>query len=214
MRILIFGDSIAHGFFDSQGGWVGRLASHYHQATLDNILDKKDNRIQIFNLGIPGNKSEDILNRLEAETNARSDPSHEIAIILAVGMPDAKMKNNIAAQDVYEFQEIYEKIIDKSKGLTDKVLCVGLTAVDEEQTNPWIYDDSAKQWSNTRINLFEDTIKQSAQRKEVAFVPVHDKFLRMLGDNRKLLADGLHPNDEGHEVIAAWVQPELEQLLQ
>lgn len=214
MRVLIFGDSIAQGFFDSQGGWAGRLSQHYHEATLNSVLNKSNNWIQVFNLGIAGNTSEEVLNRIEAETMARSESGHEVVIVLAVGTPDAKMQNNIAAQDVYEFQETYEKLIDKAKDIADKVLCVGLTAVDEKQTNPWMYDDSAKQWSNNRLNLFEDTIKQSAQRKEVGFVPIHDKFLRMLGDNRNLLADGLHPNDEGHEIVASLVKPELEQLLQ
>lgn len=210
MRILIFGDGIAQGFFDSKGGWAALIANDYHQATLQNLDGE---RTLVFNLGISGDRVQDVLDRLEDEAKARLSQDSSI-IVLAVGIHDAVLQENIAVSDVYEFQKIYEKVIDKAQKLSDKILCVGLSAVDEELANPWQYSATNKQWLNNRINLFEDTIKQSAIRKNLPFVPVHDKFLRMLEQKRPLLADGLHPNDAGHEIIASLVKLELERLLQ
>lgn len=34
MRILVFGDSIAHGFYDTSGGWVARLKSNENNRKL------------------------------------------------------------------------------------------------------------------------------------------------------------------------------------
>lgn len=90
---------------------------------------------------------------------------------------------------------------------------MGLTAVDEELTHPWKHSPYREQWKNNRLNLFEDTIKQSTERKGVGFVPVHDKFLRMLTQDRNILADGLHPNNAGHEFIASLVHGELKKTL-
>lgn len=211
MRILIFGDSIAQGFFDTQGGWATRIANHYHQQTLQTMED--DIWVDVFNLGISGERIEGLLDRLECEIKARQWKDDPMIVVLADGINDAVLENKAAVTDIYDFQEAYEKVIEKAKKFTDNIVCVGLTGVDEKLTNPWKYSSIETQWLNNRINLFEDTIKQSAARKDIPFVPIHDKFLRMLGQDRNLLADGLHPNDEGHELIASWVKPELERLL-
>ncbi len=212
MRILIFGGSITQGFFDSQGGWVARIANDYHQKTLENIDGE---RTTVFNLGVSGDSVQSLCDRFENEVKARLNDIEPLIIVLATGTNDAALKGTAVASEVYDFQETYERIIDKAKNFTSKIICDGLTAVDESLTNPWKYARGKDtQWLNNRINLFEDTIKQSAQRKEVVFVPIHDKFLRMLNQGRNLLADGLHPNDEGHELIASWTQPELERLSQ
>lgn len=29
MRVLVFGDSITQGYWDTEGGWVKRIRSHY-----------------------------------------------------------------------------------------------------------------------------------------------------------------------------------------
>jgi lysophospholipase L1-like esterase len=65
------------------------------------------------------------------------------------------------------------------------------------------------QWKNNRINLFEDAIRQSAIRHDVAFIGLHDTFLAKLDDGEALLADGLHPNDAGH----AWLYAEVYKAL-
>jgi lysophospholipase L1-like esterase len=107
--------------------------------------------------------------------------------------------------DVYTFQTLYEKLIDEALKLSPHVYCVGLTAVDEELTSPWTGSSTGKQWRNNRINLFEDTIKQAANRLSVPFIPVHDTFTSKIEAGDVLLADGLHPNEAGHEFISGIV---------
>lgn len=214
MRVLIFGDSITQGFFDSKGGWANRLASDYHMASLKKRLEiPSSDTVQVFNLGITANKVPDVLERFEDELRVREDEGNTI-IVFAIGINDARHENRRAVTDVYQFQEAFENLLDKARKRSAKVLCVGLSAVDESQTSPWPYRDGNLEWGNNRINLFEDTIKQSAFRKHVPFAPVHDRFLAELEAGNELLADGLHPNDQGHELIAALVKPELDRLLQ
>jgi lysophospholipase L1-like esterase len=204
MRILVFGDSIAQGFWDMSGGWVQRFGSKVHQASLDNMLhgDGKS-YIEVFNLGISGDTSEGVLNRLKQEVEARRTDEYSEVIILAIGINDSILKaDHKVLMDVYQFQEKYEKIIKLGQDISDQVFCLGLTAVDEEQTSPWKYSSTGKQWRNNRINLFEDAIKQSCSRLSVPFIPIHDEFLSRLKNGQNLLADGLHPNELGHQFIA------------
>src|SRR3989304_4152501 len=75
--ICIFGDSVVHASF-MKVGWVDLFRQY---------LEKKypNDSIEIYNLGISGNTSEDILKRFEAEILARDTTS----IIIAVGVNDS-----------------------------------------------------------------------------------------------------------------------------
>lgn len=213
MRILVFGDSITQGFFDSQGGWVARLANKYHQSALKNL---KADWPAVFNLGISADDVKDVLDRIENETKARyykDNIEEEIIVVVAVGINDSLLIDNKAFKDVYDFQETYEKLIDKASNVADKVLFMGLTAVDEKHTNPYPGSNQGKQYLNNRINLFEDCIKQACNLKDVPFVRVHDEYIAALENGQTLLSDGLHPNDVGHQFVLDIIEPHIEKLL-
>ncbi|MDQ3064644.1 MAG: GDSL-type esterase/lipase family protein [bacterium] len=209
MRILIFGDSIAQGYFDRRGGWANRLAVHYHKQIAANLAS---NWVEVFNLGISGDTAAGVLSRIRSETESRRLSEDDEWIIIAVGINDAILVENRVVCEIDEFQKTYDAIIKEALLITPRVVCVGLTAVNESETDPWAYSYRGKQWKNNRINLFEDTIKQSAERKEVPFVPIHDKFLTRL-QRRELLADGLHPNETGHTLILKRVHQVLSELM-
>lgn len=209
MRVYIFGDSIAQGYFDTQSsGWVSRLAAHYQQEALK---DLDGEWVEVFNLGVSGDVVRGVLGRVEREVEARRLSSDQECIVLAVGINDTILRDNRVADEEYEFQHLYEQLIDEALTLCPRVICIGLTAVDESQTDPWKYSSTGKQWKNNRINLFEDIIKQSAELKEVPFVPLHDAFLTASAET-ELLADGLHPNSAGHAFIAQKVLEAIEAL--
>ena len=209
MRVLIFGGSITQGFWDSKGGWVSRIANDYIPHKLE---DLEAEWTLFFNLGVSGDFVDNILGRLEPETLVRQWNKEPITIILSTGINDAVLVNNRVKMESDEFQKKYDLLIDTALKLTNKVLCVGLSAVDANLTNPWKYGNH-EQWLNNRIDLFEDTIKQSAKRKDVPFVPVYDKFRAEMEKGIKLHSDGLHPNSTGHKLIAEAVHPYLDALL-
>lgn len=209
MRVFLFGDSITQGFYDDKsGGWANQLNVHYQKKALADLSSAKT---EVFNLGISGDTAEGVLGRLKPEVETRRLYDDEDCIVLAVGINDSILINNRVVNDVHDFQEVYDRLIDEALALCPRVICVGLTAVKESETDPWTYSSSGKQWKNNRINLFEDTIKQSAEFKEVPFVPIHDQFLKLLG-KKQLLADGLHPNTEGHRFIAREVLAAIEAI--
>ncbi len=206
MRILIFGDSITQGFFDSRGGWANRIARDYNKKILENL---NGDWVEVFNLGVSGDTVQDILDRIEDETEARRWREDKVAIVVSVGINDALLKENIADSDEYAFQEKYEKLIDIVTKISDAFLFVGLSAVDEKLTNPYDASTTGKQYLNNRINLFEDCIKQASILRKVPFVPVHDMFIGQLDGKQSLLADGLHPDEAGHSLLYEIIAPEI-----
>ncbi len=206
MRVYIFGDSITQGYFDTQsGGWVNRLAVGYFQ---EKAAEPDKEWLSIFPLGIAGDTAAGVLDRIEDEVEARRLFEQEECIVLAIGMNDTKLVENLPVVEEYAFQKTYEELIDTALSLCPRVICVGLSSVDEAVVNA----AGAESFHNNRINLFEDIIKQSAIRKEVAFVPIHDAFLAAAAETELLAADGLHPNAAGHAFIAKEVQAAIEAL--
>lgn len=211
MRVYIFGGSTAQGYYDTLGGWATRIAVHYQQETLKQLDDETVTRDEVYNLGIAGETTEGVLKRIKQEVEARRISDDDECIVLAIGMNDTVLIDNRVVTEVGDFQKMYEKLIDAALKLCPRVICVGLTAVRESEADPWAYSSRGKQWKNNRINLFEDTIKQSSIRKEVAFVPIHDKFLKLNGE-KNLISDGLHPNDDGHAFMARQILAAIEAL--
>ena len=90
MRVLIFGDSITQGFWDTDGGWVQRIRKAYDEETI-----KADYELPtIFNMGISGDSSGDIVEQFEAETKARYNDDG-IGFVFAVGVNDLRIKSGV-----------------------------------------------------------------------------------------------------------------------
>jgi lysophospholipase L1-like esterase len=84
-NICILGDSITWGVSDNEkGGWVSRL-------WLDSENNKnKEVDIYIYNLGIPGDITTYLLDRMVIECNARAADT----IIVAIGINDTAFVNS------------------------------------------------------------------------------------------------------------------------
>ena len=68
-KIYLYGASITYGVYDPVGGWAGRLRRHVENLNLESM----EERYYVFNLGIPGDTTEFVLERCEAEYLARTD---------------------------------------------------------------------------------------------------------------------------------------------
>jgi len=85
-RILVFGDSITYGNWDREGGWVQRLRKFLDKR---NLTDP-DFYCLIYNLGISGNDTENLLKRFEFETEQRLKEGEETIFIFAIGINDTQ----------------------------------------------------------------------------------------------------------------------------
>lgn len=195
VQILVFGDSIAYGAWDREGGWVHRLRKFVDEKN----LSCEDFYCLIYNLGISGDTTSNLLERLELETKSRLKEGEEIVFIFAVGINDSQFihsQNNLRTAPE-KFAENVEKIIKTAQKFSAKIVFVGLFPVDERKTTPipWNTDKSYK---NEYVKKYNDIIRAVCEKNKIYFIDIFDK---MKNDYQHFLEDGLHPNSFGHQKI-------------
>lgn len=212
-QILVFGDSIADGAFDPKGGWVDRLKQYFMQVNIDGDV-VNDESHWVYNLGISGNLTDDILERIETEAKARKvdRKNKRSAFVFAIGINDSCLKGDdkpLPRSDESKFTENYTKLVNYAKKYTDKIICVGLTPVNEKYTSP-IYD--LYWYNNERISSFNEVVMNIARENMVEFVDLYQHLITQ-PNFKYLLIDGLHPNENGHKLIFELLKPLLVKAL-
>lgn len=196
MRILIFGDSIVWGAWDSLGGWGQRIKSIYDKKAVESGFT---GYAEVYILGISAETTNGLLTRIEEEIRARVDK--DMQVILAIGINDCGFE---VPQKI--FAENMRKLIELAKKFAGKVVVLGLTPVDEAKTNPLAWDNTFFV-DNQKIEIFNKMMGKFARETQTEFVDVMGEFLKR--EYKMLLTDGLHPNSEGHALIAKMVLEKL-----
>lgn len=195
-QILVFGDSIAAGAWTDEGGWVNLLQKYWYKKRLED----QDNYFLIYNLGISGDTTQELLARFEKETKARLDEEAENIIIFAIGINDVQWVNDEKHTRLSkeEFTDNLEKLIELARGYSTKIIFLGLTPVDEAKVDPipWIPELSYK---NEHIKQFNQLIRTVCQENSLYFIDIFENWIKL--DYQKLLFDGAHPNTKGHKRI-------------
>jgi acyl-CoA thioesterase-1 len=209
MRVLVFGDSITQGYWDTEGGWVDRLRKFYDELQVQD-LQGRDEPV-LFNLGVSADNTNTILSRIERETIARTWQGNLPIVILQIGVNDSSTDHGTVQVSLDDYRRNLKAIIEKIRPLSSKLIFVGLSGCDEAKTTPVAWGEYY--YINSAIKTYENAMKNIAEQHRIPFVPVFDAFMEMASSNAKLLPDGLHPNDAGHELIFKIVQPKLAKLL-
>ena len=210
MRILFFGDDITQGYWDLEfGGWVQRLRQGYDERAIKNL---SGNWPAVLNLGIDGNTTADVVKRMSAEIEVRRWRDDPIILVFAVGINDTTFAGEEVMATPEQFADELDVLISGARHFSDHILMVGLTPVDEELCNPWIHSPTGKSFTNERILEFEGTLRKVCIEQKITNIQIFEKFQEARQD-QELLADGLHPNDMGHQLIADMVRPALDKLL-
>jgi lysophospholipase L1-like esterase len=213
MRVLVFGDSITQGYWDTEGGWVERIRKHYDSLQVTD-LDGRDEPT-VFNLGISADNSGNVLRRIAPEVIARTRHGNLPVVIIQIGINDSSSDTMPAAENVSLPLDSYEqnlrKIIENVKPLASKIILVGLSACDETRTTPVSWGDF--HYKNTSIKTYENKMRDVALELNVPFIPIFERFREELSKGTDLLSDGLHPNNEGHAFMCKLILESLAPLL-
>lgn len=180
--INVFGDSITWGAYDIEGGWANRLRKY--------LEERADDYFEVYNLGISGDSTADLLNRIGVESDVRNPNT----IIIAIGANDAsyiksKSDNYIP---IAEFKNNLIEIINEARNFTDEIVFVGLTKVDESKTVPVPWNEDVCD-TNESASAYNTEMKDICTEASVPFIEMMD----LLEDED--LSDGLHPNSVGYE---------------
>ena len=182
--LCVFGDSIVVGSDDREaGGWVARLRLDFNRRE----------RISVYNLGVDGDRSEQLLRRLGSEAAARNAS----VIVVAIGANDLGWHGS-EGTDSALFRECYGRILTEAGRFTGRILALGILNVDES--------DESHGVSNGQVLAFNETIEELARGHGAGFLDLYGTLEP--GD----FTDGLHPNASGHAKLAPLIARELERL--
>ena len=200
-RILVFGDSITKGGNDQEfGGWVNRL-DIYSEC-------KEGTDTPVYNLGVSGNISSDIMERMEQEIKSRIPEGEDLHILISVGINDSviidQKKERVRLENFKENLKILWLI---AKRYSKKVIFVGFNPVDERvDPVPW---NPEKSYKIERVKEFGEALREFCSENNIDFIDIFSEFMKEK-DYSELLFDGLHPNSEGHRKIYNVVKQVLE----
>lgn len=179
-RIGIWGDSITYGSSDfKKGGWANRLMMFF----------EKDD-VGVYNLGIGGDKTYDLVGRFEIECEIRGPD----VILFAIGTNDSQYegsRENVSTS-LEKFRDNLQWLVDSARKCSKKIGFIGLTKVDESRVMPIPWKEDVY-YDNESVQKYDAVVKDVCEVNGLPYLYMFD----LLDDGD--LEDGLHPNAKGHE---------------
>ncbi len=192
--IFIFGDSGVHGFWDGNGGWANRLKQYFDSLMVSHpTFPGQEFYYMVYPLGITDDTTRHILERFEFEATKRMVwKGVEQVFVFSIG------KNDTAWLDLPESERNLREIIKRARRFSGKVVFLEVIPVDERFTRPVAWDKECH-YENSKIEDYNTMLNRVAEEKGVQVIPVFDEWQKI--DYQSMLADGVHPNNEGHRYL-------------
>jgi lysophospholipase L1-like esterase len=160
--------------------------------------------VNVYNLGVCGQSSDDLLRRFEREATVRESEM----ILIAIGINDSQYLETKEHPRVSldQFKSNLTELIGISRKMTDNIIFVGLTKVDESKTMPVAWDVETF-YDNENIESYDAIIRRLCEESGSMYIDMKD-IVDATG-----LEDGLHPTSVGHEKIYKTVLHRVSKLL-
>ena len=181
----VFGDSVTQAAY-IKTSWVDMLRIY---------LEKKysNDFINVFNLGVGGNTTDDVAKRFKFESLMRTPTD----IIFAVGVNDSGYFRTPDKPIVSEvnFDKNITSLITEAKEFTGNITFVGLVLGDDSVLKPFPDSSQGKSYEYKRVEKYNRRAQEIAQTNSCRFIQLFEKL------KPEDFLDGLHPNDQGHKKI-------------
>lgn len=204
MKILFQGDSITdcHRIYDDPGN----LGEGYVVYTVDALKKRYPNMdIEFINRGISGNRTENLLARVDEEL---IDLQPDIVTIL-IGINDTWHKYMIDLETTVDyFRSNYETVLKRIKEETNAKIVM---------MEPFLLYNMGKDNMRDDLNEKIDCIRKLAMQYADVFIPLDGMFVaaNIAGvPNEELSPDGVHPGEMGKKLIADVLVPVLSELIE
>lgn len=194
-RIVVLGSSSVYGTGDPTGGFVAKLRTWSEAKNSQNL---------VYNLGVWGDTTENMIARLKTELQ----PRRPQLTILYPGLNDIRRVGSSSADNHLSIRS-YETLITEMLTTTSahsQVLVMSAIPFDEKRTTPYAQSD----W----YYLIEDAqhymqvLENTCVRTKVQFLNVFKRWASEK-DFAYLAPDGLHPSVIGHERLFSEVRDYL-----
>jgi lysophospholipase L1-like esterase len=195
ISIVTLGDSLTRGTGDETGkGYVGVL--------IDEIKEKSKKGVQLTNLGIIGQRSDQLKKQIQQTEVQRQIQTADFILITiggndlfrgGEGLEDFNTEEIVEIEKNYieNLSNIFQQIRGASKNAT--VFLIGLY-------NPFIDLEHGAEMSKVVRHWNYQSAEVSAAFPKIVFVPTFDLFELQVNDY--LYTDKFHPNTEGYRLIA------------
>lgn len=213
LDIVAIGDSLTQGVGDetNNGGYVG---------ILEDTLNSGDQKISIENFGKRGNRTDQLLKRME-EPEISSSLENADVILVTIGANDIMkvVKNNFADLQYEPFEQeqknyeerlrtIFENMLEKNPDA--EIYLVGFY-------NPFeSYFEDVEELTRIIENWNSTSRAITLEYEEVSYIPVQDLF--QAGESQYFSEDNFHPNQRGYRVIAErvfnYIRPSIEKNIE
>ena len=201
MKILFFGDSITESGRDLSdpsdlgGGYVkiaaGKLRLLYPDAD-----------IEILNRGVSGDRTVELLERVERDVVAEQPD----IVVLAVGVNDVWHRFLLGREvTVEQFTENYNKLVEIITGAGATLLLL----------QPFVLNMEDKPRLRPYLKQINAVVSEIAAREKLALIPLDEIFMGLTQDIKpeQFSVDGVHPTHRGCRYIADLVIKELKKYL-
>jgi len=197
LNIVAIGDSLTQGVGDSrgQGGYVGLL---------ERSINAEEELVTIENLGVRGNRSDQLLERLEnPEVEAAIEQADIVLVTIGANDIMKVLRENITDLNIQDFLHengLYEeRLFEVFSGLeeinprSDIYLLGFFNPFDKYFQEIPELNQIVNEWNETGVKVAEDF-------DSMTFIPIEDLFDDH--DEELFADDNFHPNDEGYRRIA------------
>ena len=201
---LFFGDSITYGEYDGVfGGWVDILKRYALQK-----YNEGSNELILFNLGIGGETTEGLLNRMSHEMKARNSADGNI-IFIGYGANDLAKKDENQLVNPEQFKTNTEIAVQNAKQYSKDIYLVSVLPLSENIDSK--VSPTGKVRTNEDVLIYNQILKTIATENSLNYIDFHSAFF--LDKEILLSKDGVHPNEKGYGMMAEIAIPIIEKYL-
>lgn len=191
--ISVIGDSIAAGYFDrTSSGWVNSIIKRLDKDIVDGIYTR--------NFAVPGHRTLDCLSMFRSQVV----PLPGDALIIACGINDlARWGDRESVQSIAPSvcMEAWQALLTEAKRIFEHIFVVEILPVYEERIPARENDFGDLQfYRNDDIDAYNKKIQKMCAKHQVSFISFKETLRQT--DWNKCLFDDVHPNAEGHKIIA------------
>ncbi|WP_246050138.1 SGNH/GDSL hydrolase family protein [Aquibacillus sediminis] len=197
LKMVAIGDSLTQGVGDEtdNGGYVG---------ILNHTFERSDQKIEIENFGKRGNRSDQLLARLEQQEIVESIEDANI-VLLTIGANDIMkvVKDNFTNLREEPFNQEKVAYIERLRAIFDKIFAIN---PEVEVFLVGFYNPFEKYFSNIeQLGIILDGWNTAGrnvtnQYDQASFIPTDDLFQSV--DKNLFADDNFHPNADGYQLIA------------
>lgn len=202
---LFFGDSITYGEYDGIfGGWADILKRY----ALQKYNEGNTNELILFNLGIGGETTEGLVNRIPHEMKARNSADGNI-VFLGYGANDFAVKNGNQLVNPEQFRNNILTALQTAKQYSSEIYLASILPFSDKVDK--IIQQTGKIRDNEDVLIYNQILKDIAAENSLNYIDFHSAFLE---DKEILLSkDGVHPNEKGYGMMAEIAIPIIEKYL-